>query len=244
VEHNSLVSVIIPVYNCERYLAEAVESVLGQTYRPIEIVVVNDGSTDNSGRVAERFGSSVRYCLQNHAGIGAARNRGIDCARGRYLAFLDADDLWVEQKLAWQTALFNRDPELDIAFGHARHFYSPELPEEARNKIRCPAEAMPGYSCSTMLVTREAFSRVGPFEVARQVGEFIDWYARARHIGIKSILLPDVLLRRRLHVANQGIVRRQARTDYVRVLKAALDRRRNAARGSGEGPANDDETKG
>ncbi len=243
-KNNSLVSVIIPVYNCERYLGDAIESALRQTYRPLDIIVVDDGSTDNSDPAARRFGPPVRYCSQTHAGIGAARNRGTEVARGRYLAFLDADDLWTEDKLALQTAAFDRDPGLHIALGHVRHFHSPDLPEAAKQKIHCPPEAMPGYSCSTMLVTREAFSRVGPFEVGWQVGEFIDWYARARQTGLKSILLPDVLLRRRLHAANQGIVRRQARTDYVRVVKAALDRRRNAARGSGESSAKDDEPKG
>src|ERR1700758_706720 len=99
----SLISVIIPVYNAEKYLAEAIESVLAQTYRPIEVIVVDDGSTDSSADIAKRF-ASVRYCFQSHSGLGATRNRGIDLSQGKFLAFLDADDLWVEDKLTHQMA--------------------------------------------------------------------------------------------------------------------------------------------
>ena len=242
-KNNSLVSVIIPAYNCERHLGDAIESALKQTYRPTEIIVVDDGSTDNTAQVAQRFSSPVHYCRQNHAGIGAARNRGIDAALDRYLAFLDADDLWVEDKLALQIAVFDGHPGLDIAFGHVQHFHSPELPEEAKKKMYCPAEAIPGYSCSTMLVTREAFFRVGPFEVSWQVGEFIDWYAKAVEAGLKIFLLPEVLVARRLHAANQGIVERSSQGNYVRILKAALDWRRRTPDNSEKDSASDDETK-
>jgi len=103
-KQNPLISVIIPVYNGERYLAEAIESALAQTWEPVEIIIVDDGSTDGSADVASRFASSVKYDLQPHAGPGAARNRGARLARGDYLAFLDADDLWLKEKLKLQMA--------------------------------------------------------------------------------------------------------------------------------------------
>jgi len=90
---NSLISVIIPVYNGERYLAEAIESALGQHYRPIEIILVDDGSTDRSAEVAKQVSQSIRYLYQAHGGAGAARNAGVDLAPGEFLAFLDPDDL-------------------------------------------------------------------------------------------------------------------------------------------------------
>src|SRR5436853_749734 len=101
----SLVSVIIPVYNCEQYLAEAIQSVLAQTHPTIELIVVDDGSTDNSAAVAKSF-AVVRYVFQRQGGPGAARNRGISLARGSFLAFLDADDVWVAGKLTRQLAAF------------------------------------------------------------------------------------------------------------------------------------------
>jgi len=221
-----LVSVVIPVYNCEQYLAEAIESVLVQTYWPIEIIVVDDGSTDSSADVAQRFPPPVRYRFQPHSGAGAARNRGIDQAQGSFFAFLDADDLWVEDKLARQRAAFDDDAELDMVFGHVRHFHSPELDEDSRKRIPYPAEIMPGYSHATMLIARDAFLRVGLFETNYQVGEFIDWYLRAIEKGLKSMMLPEIVMKRRLHAANIGIRERRSQTDYVRILKASLDRRR------------------
>ena len=113
IENDNLVSVIIPVYNGELYLDEAIESALGQPYRPIEVIVVDDGSTDGSAEVAKQFDSPMRYCFQPNAGLGAARNKGISLAQGSFFAFLDADDLWLENKLTRQMALFDKNPELD-----------------------------------------------------------------------------------------------------------------------------------
>ena len=173
------VSVIIPVHNCERYLGEAMESVLTQTYKSFELIVVDDGSTDATARVARGFASSVRYCFQQQRGAGAARNRGVEMAQGRHLAFLDADDLWLEGKLARQLEAFEADPGLDMVFGQVEHFVSPELDEDFKRTLRCPAKLMPGYAPSAMMVKRNSFYAVGPFETHWRVAEFIDWYSKA-----------------------------------------------------------------
>lgn len=225
-ENTPLVSVIIPVYNCDRYLDKAIESVLSQTYRPIETIVVDDGSTDGSAEVAKRFASSVRYYFQPQSGAGAARNYGTDLAQGSFFAFLDADDLWVEDKLTRQMEVFDNERELDIVFGHVQQFHSPELNESVRNKIYCPPELMPGYYSGTILLKRDAFLRVGRFETNWQMGEFISWYLRATDLGLSMKILPDLVTWRRLHQTNQGVRQRQAVTDYVRILKASLDQRR------------------
>jgi glycosyltransferase involved in cell wall biosynthesis len=228
---NTLISVIIPVYNCERYLAEALESVLAQTWGRVETVIVDDGSTDGSADVAKRFGSSVRYDLQPHAGPGVARNRGVELAQGEYLAFLDADDLWVENKLELQMAAFDSDTLPDAVFGHVEQFISPDLPRALTEKIYCPVELVPGRFPGTMLIRSETFRRVGLFSSGLRVGEFIEWYSRATELGLKDVMLPQMVLRRRIHATNSGIVYRDARSDYVRVLKAALDRRRQRVAG-------------
>src|SRR5207245_10700422 len=103
------VSAIIPVFNGERYLAEAIESVLAQTSPASEIVVVDDGSTDGSGAGAGRFGSAARLVFGGHAGAGAARNRGVAESTGELLAFLDADDIWPSDKLERQLAALFED---------------------------------------------------------------------------------------------------------------------------------------
>jgi glycosyltransferase involved in cell wall biosynthesis len=222
-----LISVIVPVYNCERYLAEAVESVLRQSYSPHEVVVVDDGSEDGSARVAQGFGQAVRYEFQTNAGTGAARNLGVSLARGDMIAFLDADDVWSEEKSARQVAAFDADPSLDIVTGQLQHFHSPELGEEVKRKIYCPPGLMPA-SLAGALIRREFFERVGNFEVGRVVGEGIGWWMRAADAGARVLTLPELVIRRRLHETNQTVRNRAHLSEYARVIKAALDRRRAA----------------
>lgn len=227
-KESPLVSVIIPVYNCDRYLAQAIESVLNQTYQPLEIIVIDDGSTDNSAEVAKHFDSSVRYYYQTQSGAATARNYGTELAKGNFFAFLDADDFWVKDKLTLQMQVFASEPDIDMVFGHIQQFHSPELDESVKNKIHCTPELMAGYHPGTLLIKREAFLRVGQFETHLQMGEFISWYGRATDLELRAKMLPDLLMWRRLHETNMGIRQRQARSDYVRLIKATLDRRRNA----------------
>ena len=226
-ENDRLVSVIVPVYNGKRYLGEAIESVLAQTYRSVEIIVVDDGSTDGSAQVAKRF-DSVRYSFQSNSGAAAARNQGVASSQGDFLAFLDADDLWINDKLARQMAVFQADSKLDMVFGLVSQFYSWEIGDDIKRRLKIPVETLPGLHVGTMLIKREAFLQVGSFVTNWEIGEFIDWYARAREQDLKTLMLPDVVMRRRIHKTNQGITKAPQRKAYVHILKAALDRRRKA----------------
>jgi len=223
-----LVSVIIPVYNYDRYLAEAIESVLDQTYQHLEVIVVDDGSADQSAEVAKSFAArGLRYCHQVHAGIGAARNKGVELAHGDYIAFLDADDRWPIEKLELQLRAFESDPAVEMVFGQALQLQNGSAWEAGVRDNRLPVSGMvPGMVPGTMLVKRAALFRVGKFKDDLKVGEFIDWYARAVELQVRSLVLPDLLLWRRIHDSNQGVRERQSVTDYARVLKASLDRRR------------------
>lgn len=222
------ISVIIPAYNSERYLAEALESVLAQSPSPAEVIVVDDGSSDSTPAIARGFGAPVRYIVQANAGGGAARNRGVAEARGAWLAFLDSDDLWAPDKLALQMSALEAEPEAEAVFGHVRHFHSPELADEARQSTRLPP-VMPGYHAGTMLIRADAFARVGPFEEQLRRADFVAWYLRASEANLRSLMLPQVLMHRRVHDANYGLVARNSAGDYVKALKASLDRRRAAA---------------
>lgn len=221
-----LVSAIVPVRNCERYLAEALESALAQTYLPVEIFVVDDGSEDGSGEIAKSYVPAVRYIFQTSAGAAAARNRAIPLAKGEFFAFLDADDVWLPDKLALQMAAFDAEPDLDIVTGYVQQFISPELDAEGMKGVYCPPDPMPGYIPSAMLVKREAFFRVGLFDEHSQA-EFISWWARAVELGLRIKVLPELVARRRLHKTNQERSRK-SRQEIVRILKASLDRRRGA----------------
>jgi glycosyltransferase involved in cell wall biosynthesis len=231
------VSVIIPVYNGERYLTQAIESVLAQTSPPFEVIVVDDGSTDGSASVAERYAPRVKVHSQPNAGIGATRNRGVALAQGELIAFLDADDLWSPRKLELQLAALARDPAPDFVLGHVEQFIQPGLDPVAAARIDCPSGLQPGYLPGAALIRREALDRVGPFREDLRVGEFVDWMARAREIGLREAMLPEHVLSRRLHDTNQSLKERSDMTDFVRVVKASLDRRRAAAAAAAEDAA-------
>ena len=215
-------SAIVPVYNGARYLAEAIDSVLAQTWPSVEIIVIDDGSTDGSAAIAHGYGA-VRCISQMNRGLGAARNRGATEARGDFLAFLDADDRWIADKLDRQLAAL-RDTPADMVFGHLRPFFSPEI-HRPPGEHRAPA-VIAGYSACSMLINRARFHALGEFATEWRVGEFIDWFARASHAGATSLMLPQVVVERRLHRDNMGVERRGDRADYLRIVKAALDRQR------------------
>ena len=221
-----LITVVIGVYNAERYLAEAIESVLAQTHPRIELIVVDDGSTDESGRIAEAYGDPVRCIRQENGGMAAARNRAIPEARGSYFSFLDADDRFPPDKLRSQLAVFDAQPELDVVYGHVTEFLSPDLDDAARALLRAPEHDVPWPTPNLMLVKRESFLRVGLFSTDLKVGIGVDWHARANELGLRSAVPPIVVLERRLHADNNGIRQRESKPQYLHVLKAALDRRR------------------
>ena len=227
-KESPLVSVIIPVYNYDSYLAEAVESVLNQTYQHLEVIVVDDGSTDRSGEVAKSFADrGVTYCYQVHSGIGPTRNKGVDLARGDFIAFLDADDRWPLEKIERQLGAFETYPALEMVFGQALQLQNGPDWESGVSDYKPEVPAMvPGMVPGTMLIKRDAFLRVGEFQGGWKVGEFIDWYARAVELRLRSLVLPELLLWRRIHDSNQGVRERQSVSDYARVLKAKLDRKR------------------
>jgi glycosyltransferase involved in cell wall biosynthesis len=220
-EHS--IATIIPAYNCERYLAEAIESVLAQNYRPLEIIVIDDGSTDDTAKIAKRFEPAIQYCFQGNGGIGSARNRGIELAHSDFIAFLDADDLWPEGKLEHQMLAFHDNREIEAVFGLVQQF------EQSSGGTTDVGALMTGQLASSMLIRRESFDRVGPFRTDIKLGEFVDWYMRASEKGLRSRMLAEVVLRRRIHDSNTGLRHRDSSSDYVRLLKNALDRRRGPA---------------
>ena len=230
---SSSISCIIPVFNGERYLPEAVESALSQTCPPFEIIIADDGSTDGTAEIAARYGARVRYVKQENSGAAAARNLGLRAARGEFIAFLDADDLWHVEKLARQMARFQQRPELDLCIAHLQNFWIPELAtEKSRFEGHRLAEVLPGYVTSTLLARRQLFERIGEFNAGLRLGDGTDWFLRAAEHGAVMELLPDVLLYRRMHEHNismeAGSRRMTAAMQNAQLgaVKASLDRRR------------------
>jgi glycosyltransferase involved in cell wall biosynthesis len=229
---SSLISCIVPVFNGEKYLAEALDSILAQTYRPLEIIVADDGSTDGTAAAVAEYGSQICYLKQSNAGPATARNLGLSVARGDFVAFLDADDLWHPEKLERQAARFRARPELDYCVTHAKNFWIPELSEE-HDKFRDHriAKALPAYVTGSLLVRRELLTRVGFFDPSLGHGDSMELFLRATDHGAVGELMSDVLLYRRLHHTNR--IRQLAaasRNEFLQIIKTSIDRRRQSSR--------------
>lgn len=224
-----LISCIVPAYNSKRYLREALESIRGQFYRPLEIIVADDGSTDGTASVVADYGKQIRFLQQPTTGPPATRNLGLREAQGEFVAFLDADDLWHPEKLARQMARFQARPDLDLCVAHMQNFWIPELHDEAaRFQDHRRGQSMPGYYTGTLLARRTLFDTVGPFNTTLWHGDATDWFLRVAESGAVIELLSDVLTYHRMHTAN--LSRRMAaasQNEYLRIVKASLDRRRH-----------------
>lgn len=224
--NSPLVSAIIPVFNGARYLSEAIDSVLSQSGSHLELIVVDDGSTDDTLAIARSY-PNVQSVAQPHLGLPATLNCGVDRASGAYFAFLDADDIWVEGKLTAQLLAFHNHPDIDMVFGLLEEFLSPDINNSLSKRYRIKPGSIPGYFKGCLLVKRTSFFRVGYFNTDIEVGDFIEWYKRALDLGLRSLVLPQLLLRRRVHEGNMSTLQKPRQNDYLRIFKKALDRQRN-----------------
>jgi glycosyltransferase involved in cell wall biosynthesis len=224
----SLISCIVPVYNGERYLRETLDSIFAQSHRPLEVIVVDDGSIDGTAATVVDYGERVHYLWQTNAGEAAARNRGLTVAHGELIAFLDADDLWHPEKLARQVWRLRERPEIDLSFTGFHNFWIPELAEEERRHEGSPlSQPQYGWSTSTLLAPRAIFTRFGNFGADRPTAagsESMIWFLRAAEQGAVIDVLPDVLMRRRLHAAN--VSRRNPVETFLPILKEWRDHQR------------------
>jgi len=220
-----MVSVIIPVFNGEEYLAEAIDSLLAQTYKPLEIVVMDDGSTDGTATVASRFKEHIRYIYQSNSGPAAARNRGLRIARGEVFGFLDADDLWVENKLDLQLGLLADNPLVQIVIGFA---HTVEIVGFVDGKPQSEQlmDPMVNLTVGSALFKRPVFDTVGLFDESLQFCEDWDWFMRARELGVPMVIHQDVTLLYRRHRDNMTNRAELVKPYILRMLKKSLDRRR------------------
>ena len=226
---NADVSVVIPVHNGERFVCEAIESVLAQRGISVDVIVVDNNSTDRTCEVvAERFGGSVMLIHESKPGGAAARNAGARIATAPWLAFLDADDLWLPEKLSTQIAASSGPGSADVLFTMGQEFHSEELSadQQASFSIRPLPYAL--LTPSSMLLQRTTFQLVGEFPDV-PIGEFIAWQGWARELGLREYVVPEVLVKRRIHAHN--MTRSVSNlAGYPMAAKWLLDRRRGRAR--------------
>ncbi|MBM4035209.1 MAG: glycosyltransferase [Planctomycetes bacterium] len=233
------VSVIIPAFNAERYLRETLQSVLAQTYRDLEVIVVDDGSTDGTAALAETFASEVaqasrlcpvRVIRQANAGPSAARNRGIREARGELIAFLDSDDLWLPDKLAEQVPLFGGTgvPPVGLVYCHAERMDSEGRPLPTAQAPKPVGRVFKDFLLRNHCPTSAAVVRRQCFEACGYLPEDMVW-AEDWHLWLRLArrydfaAVPRILVRHRVH---PGALTKHLEKAYLgarRVLETALE---------------------
>lgn len=220
-DNKSMVSVVIPTYNRQDLIMEAIQSVLDQVYEDFELIVVDNASVD---RTLERLKGikdpRVKIWVEERRGASFARNTGIRHAQGHFLAFLDSDDLWLPEKLAVQMDEIQSLPRGSIVFSQYSEFFND------RQTVRRTLSGGPlNLSVITMLIRTEDFRAIGSFDESLQVGEFLEWYSRATNSGMNISKLDTVLSLRRIHSGNSVANARQAK-DYLEACRAIINLRR------------------
>lgn len=205
------ISVIIPTYNCGKYIPEAIDSVLSQTYKDLEIIVIDDGSTDNTKEVLKKYEGKIRYICRERGGVSKARNSGLKIASGQYIAFLDADDIWLPEKLEKQTAFLSENKEVDFVacdlvlfdengaldgtyFGRSGFEYSLKVID---NGFKIVLEKN-FCNLSAALIRKRSHDKIGLFDDRIVCGEDLDLFLRAAAYS-KVGVIPEALVKRRVY---------------------------------------------
>ncbi|MEX1006428.1 MAG: glycosyltransferase [Acidimicrobiia bacterium] len=228
----TLVSVIVPVHNGERFLPDALDAISGQTHRPIELVVVDDGSTDGSGALAEEFvaraGRGVVH-RRSQGGVAAARNQGVALASGPMIAFCDQDDVWHPEKLARQLRYLDAHADVGVVRVRQEPFFdgvdvAPPwlLPDHVHGDLG-------GVLPCSGLFRREVFELVGVFDETMPGADDTDWLLRARHRGVGIALLPEILMQRRIHSGNLTNDAALLREGFFRAIRERVQEHRETA---------------
>jgi glycosyltransferase involved in cell wall biosynthesis len=221
--------VVIPVFNGAGCVAEAVASVLAQDHRPLQVIVVDDGSTDGTAAVVAALGApEVELVRQPNRGHGAAKNAGLARAGGAYVAFLDADDVWLPRKLTAQLDHLEAHPDLGFTVCGMRTAVTAEaaagLSPRQLERLTAPA---PAWLPSGLVARRSVFDVVGGFDETLRHGNDTDWFARARAAGVASAVVDEVLLERRVHGTNESLKIDEIHDDVLRVVRSSIARRRS-----------------
>jgi hypothetical protein len=219
-----LVSVIMPVYNGERFIRDAVNNILAQDYPSLELIVVDDGSTDRTEEIIRGLPADIRYFKQKNEGAASARSRGIRDASGEFVAFLDVDDLWPENNLHVLVNEILREPDIGVIHGYAQLMeFNPE-----RNEYEYtgnPKESFP-YYIGAGIYRKSVFTTVGLFDSTLRFGEDTDWYTRAQEADVKLKRVDDITLFVRRHGRNMTHGKNLIELGTLRVYKKLLDRKR------------------
>ncbi|NEP72062.1 MAG: glycosyltransferase family 2 protein [Okeania sp. SIO2G4] len=224
--NNPLISVIVPAYNAEEYLEEALQSISKQNYEPLEIIVIDDGSTDKTASIAKGFSDKINYIYQENSGPAAARNTGIKIAQGEYIAFLDSDDIWGDNHLEILLNYLTQEPDLEAAMGRVQCMVVKEN-QQGKKIFEEFGEATINVNLGAGIYKKSVFIKQGYFDPNLQQSEDVDWFMRNKEAGIKIAMLEETTLYYRLHQDNISRDRKRGYSTFLNALKKSLDRRRN-----------------
>jgi glycosyltransferase involved in cell wall biosynthesis len=220
------VTAIVPVFNGAAHLRDALESIRAQSYRPVHVIVVDDGSSDGSASIARSF-PEFEYIWQPNAGVATARNTALRRARGDFIAFLDQDDRWTPDKLDLQMKFMENHPETDFVYCRIRNVLEVEKPRWLDDRF-VGADKM-AFMPGALLARRSAFDRVGGFDPSFVNGSDTDWQLRAKDAGLAQAVMEDVLLLRRVHTMNESRNYATSRRDMFHALHGSIRRRKAAS---------------
>jgi glycosyltransferase involved in cell wall biosynthesis len=227
-DSHPLVSVVVPVYNGERFLGACLESVFAQTWQAIDVVAVDDGSTDGSADVMTRF-PDLRCLAQSNQGVAAARNRGIHAARGEIIALIDQDDLWLPGKIAAQMQVLLADPAVDYVLTRQERFLEDGIATPTWVRPHSLDGPVGGFEPSAALIRRAAFDRVGLFDTRFVQGSDAEWFFRATDAGLRVAVVDAPLLRRRIHADNNSRFTERSAAELRRIAFESIRRKRAGA---------------
>ncbi len=229
-----LVSIILPVLNAERFLAQALASVHAQSYPHYELLIVDGGSTDGTAALAQRA-ARARFMPQIGAGLASAWNTGLRAAHGPYVTFIEADDLWRSDKLARQVGHLERHPDVQYVIARVQLFLEPGCPPPAGLNPAVFEDSHVGRMPGTLMARRSLFEAIGMFEDRWRVTPDIDWFARLTAERVPGDVLSEVLLRRRIHESNLTQVAGPdlIKSELLHLIKQNMDRRRRGASPAG-----------
>ncbi len=224
--NNPKISVILPVFNGERFLEEAIASMMHQGIHNIEMIAVDDGSTDGTAGILQKYAKKIRIISQPNQGPASARNLGIKASVGELIAFLDADDLFEKSKLTDLLHRLEQDPHAGIAMGYIRRFQSPGI--AVAKHLQVPDTEQPKLSLhlGSALIRRQVFDQIGLLEENMHFSEDIDWFLRAIENGIRFSILPKPVYCYRIHNENMTLDAEQSNRYLLRAFSRSLSRRR------------------
>lgn len=224
-----LVSIVLPVKNGERFLAESISSVLSQDYHPLELIVIDGQSTDRSAGIIRSF-PEANYVSQDGTGINEAWNQGINEAKGEYIGFMSSDDIWAPAKIQRQINYYRKHPDVLCNITMIKMFLEPNITPPPSLKAETLNNAYPGYNLETLLVHRSIFKQIGVFLTQIPGPQDLDWWLRLKDSGETIAVIPEVLVYKRIHDLNLTFSSRRNHfnTGVFSAMRRSIHRKQNS----------------